>query len=303
LALTVYPNHALRNFSDVDILVDSAQHEEAIRIAEQIGFGLEGPEDPGPHRTCVFECREDILTDTLAPEFDNSLTSELLAKHCHRAIFEIHRGVFRDAAGRCRTTNTRAFMESPGRAAFPDGTPFLTLSPEAQLAHVCAHASEHAFSRLTHVVDIVNIVGTFGGEMDWERAAWLAGRYQVSIPVFIALDLASREFGASIPDNAHSAIRRGTPRGYHSQPFTTADMFTMAECSKGAQIYFRWRLASGFRERAILARHILMPPRPYQEVKGPVQKALYYLSRPIQIAVKLVRILIARTLNGRNPLQ
>jgi hypothetical protein len=303
LALSVYPDHALRNFSDVDILVDSAQHQEAIRVAEQIGFVLEGPEDPGPHRTCIFECREDILTETLAPEFDRSLTPELLAKHCHRAIFEIHRGVFRDAAGRCRTTDTRALMEAPDRASLPDGTPFLTLSPEAQLVHVCAHASEHAFSRLTQVVDIVNLVGTFGAEMDWDRVAWLSCRYQVSTPVFMALDLASREFGAPIPNDALSAVRREMPRRYHHRPFTTTDLFAMAEGSKGAQTYFRWRIASGFRERLILARHILMPPRPYQEVKGPFRTAFYYLSRPVQIAVKLARILSVRVLNGRNHIQ
>jgi hypothetical protein len=149
----------------------------------------------------------------------------------------------------------------------------------------------------------VNIVETFSGVMDWDRVAWLSRRYQVSTPVSIALDLAKREFGAPIPIKALSAVRRGTPRRFQLRPFTTTDVFAMAESSKGAQTYFRWRLANGFRERAILARRILMPTRPYQEVKGPLHAALYYLSRPVQIAAKLARILSARMLNGRNHIQ
>lgn len=147
LALTVYPDPALRNFADVDILVDEDKFAVAEDVAQQIGLVRESlkPHSRQIHILYTARGADDIVTGTIAPEFDPTITPEMLERGRRVIKFELHRRLFLENTGLVNMADISVLWERPQTAVFPDGTPFHLPSQEAMLVHLCQHASRHDF--------------------------------------------------------------------------------------------------------------------------------------------------------------
>src|ERR1051325_6911191 len=142
LALAVYPDSRLRSFADIDILVPPTQWEEAGRVAESVGFLLDSDITPQDyHLPYVLRVTEDILSDTLVPEFDPAHRPEALGDAVHRIVVEIHRSIFNLPDGFARDVDMRPFWENAQTLSLPDGTPIRIPAREAQLVHLASHAN------------------------------------------------------------------------------------------------------------------------------------------------------------------
>jgi len=300
LALTVYPDPALRNFADVDLLVDVGDFDAALRVAETCGFRpTNGATEPLFHeQTCVRICPEDVLTDTVAWEFEPTITPELLTRYRHRVVLEIHRGLFRDPSGLWRDADLGLFWESPQTAALPDGTPFQLPAPEAHLVYLAAHAGTHVFKRLMYLLDIAEAIRRDGPALDWDRVIDLARHWEVTGDVWRALEIVRREFRACVPLETLHRLAPGPPEKWDGKVLTLADVFRAQQADRSDHTLRRWLLAPNARQRARALWHLLVPPpttmrRVYGVQNGALVAALY-LFRPFHLAGRLARVLANR---------
>jgi hypothetical protein len=298
LAPTVYPDPALRNFADMDFLVEANRLDESAEVFARHGYRIVEEKIDARAYAAHFmgSCPEDILSDTLAPEFDPSLTPEILARCCHQVTIELHRGVFRDTGDAWRRVDLTAFRQNPQSVMLPDGKAIPIPSPEAMLIHLCAHAADHNFDRLMFPLDVSLTVCRYEERLDWERVAEMAEQYGVENAVFLMLQFVREEFAAPVPPEAFRRMESPANRRENARPLTLACFFPSGQADRDAKRLQRWLLARSTRERAASLLHILCPPSPVmRRVYGDrYPLALLYLLRPLLLAGRLARVLFRR---------
>ena len=300
LALTVYTDPALRNFADIDILVDPRCLDAAGSVAESCGFTAEHRETSPVFRHSDYAtyCPEDILSGTLAPEFDSTLSPETITRLGHRVALEIHRGLFCLPSGALRDVDMTPFWESPQTVALPGGTAMCVPAPEAMLVHLAAHAAGDIFRRLLFPTDIALLLHCYGDRLNWEQVAALADRYAVQADLYRLLEFVAGHFGGDIPPEAWQRLQ---PNGGAEPPLLPADIFNAMASGAEALTWQRWTQARGLRELLISAGQILFPApstmRRFYGVRSPALLAPLYLLRPLALAWRLPRVAlrIART--------
>lgn len=305
LALTVYPDVALRNFADIDILVDVENYERAGETAEQLGYTFSSNrEDPLVHN-CRYErsCEEDILTDTLPIEFDSSLRPEIIAPCCRQVTVEIHRGTFRDAMGYWRAEKMAPFWEQALTVSLPEGQPALIPPPEAMMVHLCAHAAGHCFRRLMFMADIAQVIRCYGPSLHWERILHLAQHYGESANVYRCLQFVHHELHVPVPPDILKSLLACSPRHLCMGQLSAKDIFAMMdENDSYARILQRWCLAPNQRLRFAVLLRMLAPPasqmrRRYGHLSR-VGLAYQYLARLFRVTHRVARVLM-RCVFGR----
>ena len=289
LSVTAYADPVLRYFSDIDLLVNEPDYGGAGRAISPVGYAavhIAG----GSEIECEFvkTVEEDLLTATMAPEYDAAAPPDVLSRYARRVTVDIHRGLFRDAMGRMRRADSRAAWEAPRQASLPDGTRFCTLPPEMMLVHLAAHAADHAFSRLYFLIDMAAVVAHWGNTIEWQRTLHLALQLQVEDHLFTGLRLVRDHFGAQVPDEVGSLVER------HSAPGPTlANIVRRAEARRGELEMIRWRTAPRGVDRYAAVLRAMVPPlgemRRLYGVRSGFAAALLYAYRPVQLAGRLAR--------------
>ena len=87
------------------------------------------------------------------------------------------------------------------QACFIGGVEVLTLCPEDLLLHLCMHASyHHGFDNgILPLFDIARVVEHYKADLDWEQVLSRSKEWGVGKCVYLALSLAERIAGASVP--------------------------------------------------------------------------------------------------------
>jgi hypothetical protein len=308
LALTVYPDPALRNFADIDLLVRPQDYAAAGEVAVACGFRCEFPE-PDPdciHQPYVLYCQEDILTDLAPLEFDPELPPRKVADSRHRVVVELHRGLFHDANGVAYDLPCDSLWDRPQAGTFPDGVPFLHPSPEVMLFHLAAHAADHRFGRLMFFMDIAAVARQWEGEIDWNLVAALSAEYGMSHHVYRSLELAARAFGASVPPAtletlaaiSAATLQNGAGREATPPPLSLAYVLRAPLQDPRAGFIQRVLMAQNRRQllgslRSTIAPTPLVMRRIYG-VKHPLLLALLYLLRPFLLVGRVIGIPLRR---------
>jgi hypothetical protein len=292
LSLAVYPNPALRNFADIDLLVDPENYAEAGDVAAACGFRREMDENDGSclHESYLFSCPEDILTQTLPLEFDRDIPYEAL--DTHRVVVEIHHGLFRDINGIGRRTDGALFWRSSQFVRAPDGTPLPWPSPEVMLLHLASHAAHHCFGRLMYFMDIAAAARCFGAQTDWGTLVALAHQYEVAVPVYRSLELAVRAFDAPIPDRVLSDLIPTSGRRLPRPPISVSYVFSALPGNEHTNSLLRYLLLARSRRHLCISllRTLALSPvtmRRLYRVQNPLLVAVLYLLRPLLLAGRL----------------
>ncbi len=298
LALTAYPDPALRNFADVDILVDREQMAAAGAVAKACGYQ---PEPDESDASCLHQgyhlcCPEDILTETLPLEFDRDILQYGLQPH--RVVVEIHHGLFRDINGMGRMTENGPLWANTQTICAPDDTPLLCPSPEVMLIHLASHAAHHCFGRLMFFMDIAATTQHYGDLIAWDRVIALARQYAICPAVYRSLELARREFGARIPAGVLSELAPASPR----QSLTVSYVFSALPGDENTSSVLRYLLLARSRKHlsAALLRTLMLSPatmRRLYKVQNPLLIAALYGLRPLHLAGRLALVL-CRHLRG-----
>jgi len=187
LAATAYGNLALRMFSDLDVLVRKDQLPAVCKIL--VGQG--------------YRCPQDRLTPGRLDAFRELFNQHRFVCDRNAVVVEPHWEVIR-----------RSFVvpfdmaELWGRAGtvFLGGTAVRTLAPEDLLLFLCAHGSQHLWSRLAWICDVAEVIRAHPA-MDWEtamdRAARIGGERSLLLGLYLANDL----LDAALPPEVLHKVR------------------------------------------------------------------------------------------------
>jgi hypothetical protein len=177
LAHLIYPSPALRPMADIDVLIDAADVERAVRVARDLDYvfadahasrfaGRMHHLPPATTTQSGFPIALEIHVDTMSPNQADRLTLSTLA-------------------GR-----PQPFRRGSGPAG-------LALGHTDMLRHLCRHAFEPARQvRLIHLYDLWRYPAIFRDQIDWRL---LAARFP---HVIVALRLVAQVF----PDGSWSGI-------------------------------------------------------------------------------------------------
>lgn len=273
LAERLYGNLALRQFSDLDLLV---------------------------HPQEWMRARDLLLAQGYRPGIPMSREAEAAHLRVHRQY-------------RCLSADGRVRVElhwglSPLYFPFPydfdqlssacrpvpfSGRMVPDLPPEELLVILCLHATKHCWGRLNWICDIAALIGAYP-ELDWqrlvERAGALGGLRMLCLGLLLARDL----LGATVPQEVWPRLRTGS-RLVMLAGQVCRRLFREGEgASFRLQMTTYLRVRERFRDRYPFYRYLLsvtLTPTHDERALLPLPAALsflYYLVRPIRLAVKFV---------------
>ena len=194
LAELLYHNVSMRQYSDLDILVRSADLPRARNVLEELGFTAALPLTPRQERADMasgYECVFD------APGTKNVVELQWRILPRFYAInFDVE-GLFDRA-----------------RPLLVGGKTIQTLSNEDSLLVLCAHAAKHSWANISWVRDIAELDQST--ELDWDSVISTAGQLGIRRIVGISFLLANQLLGAPPP----SAVQRFVEQDSHIPALT-----------------------------------------------------------------------------------
>lgn len=279
LALTVYPDIALRPLGDMDVLVPKAKLGKAVAIAKSLGYQdakLEA--SPGlnallNHEICL--CKPGPQPFTL--ELHHSLVAD------QSFSYAVPVDWFWEQTERL----------NPPYSAYDFGN-LLMLAPEAQILYAAGHAMlQHggANTPLRWFYDLDLLVRHYSGSLDWPLLLSQAKTFEWSSALEAALAQTVAYFDTPIPESVRASLaashdrHRGLVALKQTQPTT----HILQEHQKLLSLNFYGRL------RLVLA--LLVPSLAYMRwryrLQNPWLLPLYYLYRWWGILKDAVRTLLS----------
>ncbi len=274
LAMTAYGSVAMRQFTDLDLLVRKSAVPRAVELLHNEGYALRegfGLADLGRRDTYeIALTRADRLTEIdlhwrlILPYFPFSLDSEDLWRRAVRV--EIEGGAVR------------------------------TLAPADHLLYLCVHGAKHGWQTLGGICDLAGLIrassqaSSQAFSIDWDELSARAERASAPRALWLGTLLAHELLDAAVPAGVLAAARREPAViraarcfvGYVSDPG-----------DDGPGFYQRWSvplrvIAEPGARLHYLAARALLPSADDREFLRlpPVLHPLYYLLRPVRVALK-----------------
>lgn len=266
LAVTVYGDPALRQFGDLDILVEKANALRAKELLAAEGYRLDGP---------ITEAHKD-----LCPKAGNQHHFHLRREG--RLAVELHWDV-----------TSRYFLPALKTADLWQGLETASLlgetvsvfSAERLLLLLCIHGSKHTWERLEFGCGVAELIKG-QPSLDWTPVLVEAARWRCRRPLLLGLHLACILFDAPLPAEVLKAIDADTTVG------TLADE-VMANLSDKPgtmrRLRFQLELPEGRRDKLRYGVSLVTAPTVFEWdwVRLPAAASfLYYLLRPVRLVRK-----------------
>jgi hypothetical protein len=266
LALQLYGNVALRQFSDLDILV---------------------------HPRDVLRARDLLITEGYAqlPPLTDGQQAVLLRTQCNlpftrernRMIVELHWTV--SAPTFARPFEADAFWSRLVNARLETMSIKVPANEDLVLA-LCIHGSKHLWERLAWICDIAGLVAHT--ELNWEeliRRARATGNERM---LFLGLRLAADLLEAPLPVRVEAALNADASVAALARD-VIRDLFTPALTRTGMSGYFRFQLRARRRLRDKL-NYLRFTFTPNEEdlvrlKLPPALNFIYYLVRPVRLVI------------------
>ena len=267
LALQLYGNVALRQFSDLDIMV---------------------------HPRDVLRARDLLLAEDYAlfPPLTEGQQAVMLRTQCNlpftrernRLVVELHWQV--SAPHFARPFDTAGFWGRLGDAKLDDVNINLP-APEDLMLALCVHGSKHLWERLAWICDIAGLIES-KQDLNWRRLVTQARDTGSERMLFLGLQLAKNLLDAPLPpdvgkimaaDHAVASLANGVER----------HLFTPELTPSGIRGYFLFQLRARRRLRDKF-NYLRFVATPTEEdlVRMKLPAALtfvYYLMRPVRLVV------------------
>ena len=272
LAWLLYRDLSLREFSDLDLLIDGTDLGKASKVL--IAMGYEPELELSPSREKIFVMTENVLLFTHAAtgrlvEIHWELSPRYLAPPIDIEVF------------RSRLTTVE-----------PGSKIIKTMSEEDTLIYLCAHGAKHHWEKLNWVTDVATLVNRAPG-MDWiyifDQAARRKSDRMLMLGLYIARDL----LGARLPNPAIDFFER-EPIIYRLGDEVRDWLLRDSIAAPGW--LWRWkfysRLQSGLSNKLRFAYLSLAAPNTvdWQSVDLPDSLApLYIFARPLRLLTGLTR--------------
>jgi hypothetical protein len=260
LAAQCYGNIALREFSDLDLIVPQQQMMAAHGALLSLGYRSEladlGAKDP---------------FGQIPGEYVYRKPGAMVELHTERTLRYFPRPLELDELCERRTEVSVA------------GQRILTFSPEDTLLLLSVHGSKHLWERLAWVADIEAL--TNGAQVDWELLLRRARKWGVQRMVLLGAGLAERLFEAKLPDELALRLKRDQVArqmiaGISRRVFASVQM----EPGVFSRFVFRVRMRGTLAEGLPYAIRLALMPTERDRGAGRYPAALYALLRPLRLA-------------------
>lgn len=280
LAASVYGNVALRQFYDLDILVQKQDVPRAKELLVTSGYRpeyqLTGAQEAAFLR---YECEHSLTRD------DGASIVEL-----HWEINPKHLSFPLDTEGLWERLEP---IELGGKSV-------PTFSPEDLLLILCVHGSKHRWERLAWIRDVAGLIEAHQG-MEWERvtrqANALGGSRMLSLGLLLARDL----LGARLPERISQRAQADPVVGALAADVRERLLWEadgLPGIFEESMFHpFRLRMRERLRDRVLYCVHTAVTPTVADwELLSlpPLLSPLYYVLRPVRLAGKYGRRMVER---------
>ncbi|MGH7914431.1 MAG: nucleotidyltransferase domain-containing protein [Candidatus Binataceae bacterium] len=269
LAVTAYGGVALRQFTDLDLLVRRSEVGRAVEIlldegyAPRAGYGIADLGRPGAYEIAMARtgalAEIDLHWRLIPPFFPLALDGDDLWR---RAVpVEI------------------------------EGVPVRTLSPVDHLLYLCAHGAKHGWQALGGICDLAELMrASRVASIDWDDISARAERAGARRAFGLGMLLAHELLDAAVPADVLEAARREPAVIRAARSFIG---YVSHPSDDGPGFYQRWSVPlrvivePGARLRYLAARALLPSADDHKFLRlPPVLHPLYFLLRPVRVALK-----------------
>lgn len=197
LAERLYPDPALRPFTDLDLLIAPSDLSRALELLSTLGYRHLDEGRPLGYEL-AYAAAAAFVRDGASPrELPLDVHWKLLDHRSGRRARAIEFGEIWDRAVKV------VWWGQPG----------LTLCPEDLVIYLALHwAVHHAFSGLVWRLDLALLLRRYGGTLDWEGVAERARRWGVRRALHAALSEVQAGFGVGPPPGFLGRLRPRGPR-------------------------------------------------------------------------------------------
>ena len=248
LAWSLYENPALREMSDLDVLVRPRDADRAIGLLRSHGYRPQFP--------CVDR------------RFFGANQEMPLVREDGQVAVDLHWGLL----PRYFPLDASAFFErlAPEPIA---GRQVLTFCPEDLLLFLCLHGSKHGWTSLAWLCDIARLLDR--RPVNWDDVLTRAQASHVSRCLWLGLTLARDLLGAAAPE-----LRRET--------LAASAREQLMNGSGDVSMRFQLALLERLTDKVRFWQGILAPtPADFESLHIPASLfPAYYLARPLRLAVK-----------------
>jgi hypothetical protein len=278
LAMAAYGAIAMRQFADLDLLVRKSEVGRAIEIlrsegyAPGAGYGVTDLGRPGAYEIAMAQVGRlmeiDLHWRLIPPYFPLALDGEELWQRAVRV--EIEGGAVR------------------------------TLAPADHLLYLCAHGAKHGWQVLGGICDLAELIRASSHtssqtssqepSIDWDELSARAERAGARRALGLGMLLAHRLLDAVVPAEVLEAARREPAVVRAARSFVR---YVSDPSDDGPGFYQRWSVPlrviaePGARMRYLAARALLPSADDREFLRlPPVLHPLYYLLRPVRVALK-----------------
>ncbi len=265
LASQAYGDVALREFSDLDIIVPQRQIAAAHQALLALGFSPEiaaGEPSPSPRRTPgQYAYRKGAGT--------------LVELHTEHTLRYFPAGLDLDALCARREPITVA------------GRQVRTFSPEDTLLLLSVHGSKHLWDRLSWIADIAALTARSRPDWrpDWALVLERARSWRVQRMLLLGVGLAARLFEAAPPDEVATCLRRDRVARQLIEQISRR-FFSPEKIQVGVlrRFAFRVRMRGPFPQGLPYAVRLALMPTEHDRGKRRLPDPLYALLRPLRLA-------------------
>jgi hypothetical protein len=261
LASQAYGEVALREFSDLDIVVPQRQIASAHSALLDLGFSPDIPATELPHSARRIPGQYAYRKGP----------GTLVELHTERTLRYFPAALDVDALCARRQPVTVA------------GRPVLTFSAEDTLLLLCVHGSKHLWDRLAWIADISAL--TARSRLDWGLVLERAHTWRVERMLLLGTGLAGRLLEAPLPDEVRNSLERDNAARRMieqiSRRFFSAEKVQPGVLSRFA---FRVRMRRPLVEGLPYAIRLVLMPTELDRGKRRLPDGLYALLRPLRLA-------------------
>ena len=193
LSQMAYGDITLRQYSDLDILVEEADACEAGRLMGENGHTPVLPLSILSNKTCLHTAKDFSLISK------GGVHTEL-----HWRLFEKKYNI----------SLLSCAVEQKCQSVTINGQPVKTLQNELLLVYLCLHGAKHAFERIEWICDIDRLIRT--SEVDWDTAISLAEQSHSKRSFYLGLSLAHTLLHTPVPETLIPSIEDETIQTLHT---------------------------------------------------------------------------------------
>ena len=205
LGAMLYPDPALRPSADLDILVPLPQVPAAQQALQNLGYGLQ------PGRQLDFQ---------LARSYDIPFVRQSASGQ--GVLLELHWSL---AEPELFNLDINALWTRAQPFAY-NGHALRSLSPEDILFHLTIHIRKHRYVGLRWLVDVSEMLRSFGAGLDWAYLLELAQRTGACTLRYMTLQLTHDVMAAPVPQHVLDTLRPSRMRRFLLKPFVDAQNVT-----------------------------------------------------------------------------